>query len=143
LAELDVVIVAVHSKFNLSRTAMTKRIVRALKHPHVQILGHPTGRLIGRREPYQVDVAEIFKAAADHGVALEINGQPERLDLDDVQARAAHEAGVHLVIGTDAHRVEELTCMRYGVDQARRAWCEPRHVLNTLPIAKLRSVLRR
>jgi len=143
LAELDVVVVAVHSKFNLTRAAMTKRIIRALRRPHVQILAHPTGRLIGRREPYQVDLDEIFKAAADHGVAMEINAQPERLDLDDVQARAAHEAGVRLVISTDAHRVEELHCMRYGVDQGRRAWCEPRHVLNTLSIDKLRSALRR
>lgn len=143
LGELDIVIVAVHSKFNLSRAAMTKRIVRALRHPHVQILGHPTGRLIGQREPYQFDLHEILKAAGDHGVAMEINAQPERLDLDDVQARATHEAGVHLVISTDAHRVDELKCMRYGVDQARRAWCEPRHVLNTLPIEKLRSALRR
>ena len=122
---------------------MTKRIVRAVRHPHVQILGHPTGRLLGRRESYQIDLAQILKAAGDHGVALEINAQPERLDLDDVQARAAHEAGVHLVISTDAHRVEELTCMRYGVDQARRAWCEPRHVLNTLRLDTLRSALRR
>jgi DNA polymerase (family 10) len=143
LAELDVVVVAVHSRFNLPRAAMTKRLIRALRHPHVQILGHPTGRLIGRREPYQVDLEQILKAAADHGVAMEINAQPERLDLDDVQARAAHEAGVRLVINTDAHRVEELKCMRYGVDQARRGWCEPRHVLNTLPIDKLRSALRR
>jgi DNA polymerase (family 10) len=142
LAELDVVIVAVHSKFNLSKAAMTKRIIRALQHRHVHILGHPTGRLIGRRDAYQVDFEQILNAAADHGVALEINAQPERLDLDDVQARAAHEARVHLVISTDAHRVEELACMRYGVDQARRAWCEPRHVLNTLSIDKLRSVLR-
>lgn len=143
LAELDIVVVSVHSAFTLSRAAMTRRIVRALRHPHVKILAHPTGRLIGRREPYQADMDEIFKAAADLGVALEINAQPERLDLDDVQARAAHEAGVHLVISTDAHRVEELACMRYGVDQARRAWCEPRHVLNTLPLTQLRSALRR
>jgi DNA polymerase (family 10) len=143
LAELDVVVVAVHSKFDLSRAAMTKRIVRALRHPRVQILGHPTGRLIGRREPYQVDFAQVLRAAADHGVALEINAQPERLDLDDVQARAAHEAGVRLVISTDAHRVEDLGCMQYGVDQARRAWCEARHVLNTLPLPALRSALRR
>ena len=143
LAELDVVIVAVHSKFDLSRTAMTRRIVRALRHPHVQILGHPTGRLISRREPCQVDFDQVFKAAADHGVALEINAQPERLDLDDVEVRAAHEAGVRLVIDTDAHRVEELSCMRYGVDQARRGWCEARHVLNTLPLAALQSALRR
>jgi len=143
LAELDVVVVAVHSKFNQSRSAMTKRIVRALRHPHVQILGHPTGRLIGKREPYQVDLDQVMKAAADHGVALEINAQPERLDLDDVQARAVHEAGVRLVVSTDAHRVEDLNFMRYGVDQARRGWCEARHVLNTLPLARLRSTLRR
>jgi DNA polymerase (family 10) len=143
LAELDVVIVAVHSKLNLSRAAMTKRIVRALRHPHVQILAHPTGRLIGTREPYQVDFDEVLKAAADHGVALEINAQPERLDLDDIQARAAHEAGVPLVISTDAHRIEELNYMRHGVDQARRAWSEARHVLNTLPLTELRKTLRR
>lgn len=143
LAELDLVLVAVHSNFNLSRTAMTRRIVRALRHRRVHVLGHPTGRLIGKREPYQVDLDQVFKAAADHGVALEINAQPERLDVDDVQARAAHDAGVKLVISTDAHRVEELDYMRYGVDQARRGWCEARHVLNTLPLAGLRSVLRR
>jgi DNA polymerase (family 10) len=143
LAELDVVVVAVHSKFNLPRPAMTRRIVRALAHPHVQILAHPTGRILGQREPYQADFDEILKAAADYGVALEINAQPERLDLDDVQARAAQEAGVALVISTDAHRIEELTCMRYGVDQARRAWCEARHILNTRPLAGLRQALRR
>jgi DNA polymerase (family 10) len=142
LAELDIVVAAVHSKFNLSRTAMTRRIVHALRHRHVQILGHPTGRLLGRREPYPVDLAEVVKAAADHGVALEINAQPERLDVSDVQARAVHEAGVRLVISTDAHRVEELACMRYGVDQARRAWCEARHVLNTLSLDRLRAALR-
>jgi DNA polymerase (family X) len=143
LAGLDLVVVAVHSRFTMNRAAMTKRIVRALRHRHVHVLAHPTGRLIGTREPYPIDLDQILTAAADHGVALEINAQPERLDLDDVQARAAHEAGVRLVISTDAHRVEELDCMRYGVDQARRAWCEPKHILNTLPLAALRSALRR
>jgi DNA polymerase (family 10) len=142
LAELDIVVAAVHSKFALSRAAMTKRIVRALRHRHVQILAHPTGRLIGSREPYALDFDEVIKAASDHGVALEINAQPERLDLNEVDARAAHEAGVRLVINTDAHRVEELNCMRYGVDQARRAWCQAHHVLNTLPLAELRAALR-
>lgn len=143
LAELDVVVVAVHSKFNLSRAAMTTRIVRALRHPHVHILAHPTGRLIGTREPYALDFDHILKAAADHGVALEINAQPERLDLDDAQARAAHDAGVSLVINTDAHRREELRYMSHGVDQARRAWCESHHVLNTLPLPALRKALHR
>jgi DNA polymerase (family 10) len=143
LEELDIVVAAVHSKFNLSRAAMTRRIVRAIRNRHVQILGHPTGRLLSRREPYLVDLKQLLDAAADHGVALEINAQPERLDLNDVQARAAHDAGIPLVINTDAHRVEELAGMRYGVDQARRAWCEARHVLNTLPLDKLRAALRR
>jgi DNA polymerase (family 10) len=142
LAELDLVVIAVHSHFNLAAGAMTRRIVRALQHRHVHVLAHPTGRLIGTREPYPLDFAEVCRAAADHGVAFEINAQPDRLDLSDVQARAAHEAGVHLVISTDAHRVEELHFMRYGVDQARRAWCEPRHILNTLPLLELRSLLR-
>jgi DNA polymerase (family 10) len=143
LAELDVVVAAVHSRFNLSKAAMTSRLVRAIRHRRVQVLSHPFGRLIGTREPYLVDFDELLTAAADHGVALEINAQPERLDLDDVHARAAHDAGVALVVSTDAHRVEELDYMRYGVDQARRGWCEARHVLNTLPLAKLRSALRR
>lgn len=143
LGELDVVVVAVHSKFNLSRPAMTKRVIRGLRHPHVQILAHPTGRLIGVREPYQIDLDQIFTAAADYGVALEINAQPERLDLDDARTRAAHQAGVRLVISTDAHRTEELGWMRYGVDQARRGWCEARHVLNTRPLSELRRELRR
>lgn len=143
LAELDVVVVAVHSKFNLSRASMTRRIIRALTHPHVQILAHPTGRLIGAREPYPLNFDQILRAAADFGVALEINAQPERLDLDDVQARAAQEAGVSLVISSDAHRIEELNSIRYGVDQARRAWCEARHILNTRPLAELQKALRR
>jgi DNA polymerase (family 10) len=142
LAELDVVIAAVHSRFNLPRTEMTRRIVRALRHPRVQILAHPTGRLLGQREPYQVNLDQVFRVAAEHGVALEINAQPERLDLDGSQARAAQEAGVRLVISTDAHRVDELACMRYGVDQARRAWCQPADILNTLSLAALRSALR-
>jgi DNA polymerase (family 10) len=114
-----------------------------MRHRHAQILAHPTGRLIGGREPYACDIDQIIKAAADHGVALEINAQPDRLDLDDVQARAAHEAGARLVINTDAHRVEELGWMKYGVDQARRGWCKRRHILNTLPLAELRKALDR
>lgn len=143
LAELDVVVVAVHSHFNLTRAAMTRRIVRALRHRYVHILGHPTGRLIGRREPYAIDLQEIVKAAADHGVCLEINAQPERLDLADTQIRMAHEAGVKLVISTDAHRTDELAYMHYGVEQARRGWCEARHVVNTLALDQLRSLLHR
>jgi DNA polymerase (family 10) len=141
LAQFDVIVIAVHSRLGLPARAMTQRIVRAIQHRHVHVLAHPTGRLIDARAPYQVNFDEILRAAADYGVALEINAQPDRLDLDELHARAAHEAGVHLVINTDAHRVDELSFMRHGVDQARRAWCEPRHILNTLPLLALRSLL--
>jgi DNA polymerase (family 10) len=143
LAEMDVVVVSVHSKFNMSRADMTRRIVKALQHPRVNILAHPTGRLLGRREPYQVDMEEVVKAARDHGVMLEINAQPHRLDLNDAYAFMAREAGVKLVVSTDAHRVAELDHMRHGVDQARRAWCEKADVANTLPLAKFRALLQK
>ncbi len=143
LAALDVVIVSVHSRFNMARAAMTRRIVRALQHPRVHILGHPTGRLIGKREPYAVDMEEIVHVAREEGVLLEVNAQPERLDLNDLHARMARDAGVRLVVGTDAHGVEELDFMRYGVDQARRGWCRASDVANTLGLAKLRTLLAR
>lgn len=143
LAELDVVIVSVHSRFNMSKAEMTRRIVRALQHPRVHILGHPTGRLIGKREPYPVDVAEIVKAARDYRVLLEINAQPDRLDLNDLHVHMARQAGVKVVVNTDAHRVQELECMRYGVDQARRGWCEAKDVANTCHLAALRKLLEK
>jgi DNA polymerase (family 10) len=143
LGELDVVVASVHSRFNMPRAAMTRRIVRALQHPRVHILGHPTGRLIGRREPYAVDMAAVIRAARDHGVMLEINAQPSRLDLNDVHVMAAREAGVQLVVSTDAHRVAELDFMRYGVDQARRGWCEAGDIANTASLAGFRKRLAR
>ncbi|MDE3154608.1 MAG: DNA polymerase/3'-5' exonuclease PolX [Acidobacteriota bacterium] len=143
LAELDVVLVSVHSKFNLSRAAMTRRILKALAHPRVHILGHPTGRLIGRREPYAVDIEAIVAAARDRGVLLEINAQPERLDLNDTYVRMARDAGVKLVISTDAHRIDELAFMRYGVDQARRGWCARGDIANTRTVDAFRRLLRR
>jgi DNA polymerase (family 10) len=143
LAELDVVVVSVHSRFNMSKAAMTRRIVRALQHPRAHILGHPTGRLIGRREPYPVDMAEVVKAARDYGVLLEINAQPDRLDLNDVHVQLAREAGVKVVISTDAHRIQELDCIRYGVDQARRGWCEPADVANTRHLGAFRRLIEK
>jgi DNA polymerase (family 10) len=143
LLELDVVVVSVHSKFNLTREQMTTRIVRALQHPRVHILGHPTGRIIGRREPYPVDMEVVVKTARDHGVMLEVNAQPDRLDLNDVHVQMAREAGVKVVISTDAHRIEELDTMRYGVDQARRGWCEPADVANTYLLEKFLKLLAR
>ncbi|MBZ5558021.1 MAG: DNA polymerase/3'-5' exonuclease PolX [Acidobacteriia bacterium] len=141
LGELDVVVVSVHSRFNMSKAEMTRRIVRALQHPRVHILGHPTGRLIGKREPYPVDMAEIIKAARDHGVLLEINAQPDRLDLNDLHIHMARQAGVRLVISTDAHRIQELDWARHGVDQARRGWCEAKDVANTSRATAFRKLL--
>jgi DNA polymerase (family 10) len=143
LAALDLVIVSIHSRFNMTKSEMTRRIVRALQHPRVHMLAHPTGRLLGKREPYPVDVSEIVKVARDHGVMLEINAQPDRLDLNDVYIQMTREAGAKLVINTDAHRTQELGCMRYGVDQARRGWCEAKDVANTRRLAALEKLLRK
>ncbi len=142
LGELDLVLASVHTHLDMARAAMTDRIVRALRNPHVHVLAHPTSRLIGKRAAIAVDLERVVAIAADTGVLLEVNAQPDRLDLDDVYARAAREAGVGLVISTDAHHVDELRYLRYGVDVARRGWCEPKHVVNTLPLRALRARLR-
>lgn len=141
LAALDVVVASIHSHFDLSEQAQTRRIVRALQHPCVDIFGHPTGRLLGERRGIRADWAAIFRAAADHGVMVEINAQPSRLDLDDVQARAAVEAGVRLVIDTDAHSTAELKFMQWGIDQARRGWVSRANVANTYPLSTFRRWL--
>ena len=143
LAELDVVVISVHSRFQLPKDVQTRRIVRAIQHPAANILAHPTGRRINRREPYPVEMREIVAAARDHGVMLEINATPERLDLNDLHAAMAREAGVKLIISTDAHRMHELDWMRHGVDQARRAWCEPEHIGNTRPLKEFRKLLEK
>ena len=122
---------------------MTRRIVRALQHPRVHILGHPTGRLIGKREPYAVDMAAVVTAARDYGVCLEINAQPDRLYLNDVHIAMARQAGVTLVISTDAHRIDELAWMQHGVDQARRGWCEAKDIANTGRLAAFRAFVAR
>jgi DNA polymerase (family 10) len=143
LAKLDVVTCAVHSGFALGEAAQTGRILRAIEHARCHVLGHPTGRLLGVRPAYRVDLHRVLAAAKEHGVALELNSQPERLDLDDVWCRAAKELGVAIVISSDAHSVDELAFLRYGVFQARRGWLERRDVLNALPWPQLRSKLRR
>jgi DNA polymerase (family 10) len=143
LAMMDVVVIAVHSKFNMSRADMTRRITRAMGHPRVNILAHPTGRLINRREPYPVDVEELVKVAGRQGLMLELNAQPDRLDLRDFHLQMAREAGVKIVISTDAHRVADLAYMSFGVDQARRGWLEPKDVANTLPLSKFLDLVRK
>ncbi len=143
LAELDFVLASVHSGFKMEREAMTRRIVKALENPHVDAFGHPTGRLIGKREPYEVDMEEVLQAAARLGVAVEINAYPDRLDLKDVHARRAKELGVKLLINTDAHSADQLEMMHFGVATARRGWIEANEVLNTLPLSGLKRRLRR
>lgn len=143
LAQLDVVIAAVHSGFKMDAQTMTSRIIQAMQNPYVDALAHPTGRIIGKRDPYEVDIERLLAAAAELGVAMEINSYPDRLDLRDVHARRAKELGVKVVINTDAHDCDHLRLITYGVATARRGWLEPDDVLNTLPLKELRTRLRR
>jgi len=143
LAALDLVIVSVHSAFNLDRQQMTDRLLRAIEHPHVDILGHPSGRKILQREPYAFDMDAIANAAVRHGVALEINCQLHRLDLSDVHAKLARDRGARLVISTDAHSKAAFGRLRWGAVIARRAWLQPSDVLNTRPFDEFRASLRR
>jgi DNA polymerase (family 10) len=142
LKECEVVIASVHSRFNMEEGEMTRRIIKALKNPNVNILGHPTGRLILEREAYKVNLKEVFKVAIERGVILEINAYPDRLDLRDVDARLAKEMGAKLVISTDAHSTVQLELMKFGVFTARRGWLEAREVINTLPLQGLLKVLK-
>jgi DNA polymerase (family X) len=130
LAELDWVVASVHTSFTMTEATMTARMVAAIEHPWIDAIGHPTGRKISRREPYRVDVDALIEAAARTGTMLEINGAPDRRDLDDVHARAAAEAGVLLLVDSDAHGAERLEHVRWGVATARRAWLGPQHVAN-------------
>lgn len=137
LRQLDLVLVSVHSRFKMSREEMTARIVRAVQHPLVHLLGHPTGRLIGERGAYEVDMEAVLLAARAAGTAVEINASPSRLDLNDLHARRAKELGISVAINTDAHTIDQLEYMRFGVSVARRGWLTPRDVLNALPEKQL------
>jgi DNA polymerase (family 10) len=143
LAELDLVVASVHSHFSQDSAQMTDRVLRALDSPWVDVLGHPTGRLLLKRDGLRLDVDQVITAAAKRGVALEINCQVDRLDLNDAHARLALERGARLVISTDAHSVTALGNLRWGVQMARRAWATPEHVLNTRTVDELRPLLRR
>jgi DNA polymerase (family 10) len=137
LERLDVVVVSVHSRFNLPEKDQTERILAAVRHPHVNILAHPTGRIINERDPFPFDLDAVFEACAEHSVAVELNAHPSRLDLKDTHLMRAKEKGAKIVISTDAHRVGELDLISYGVEQARRAWLGPADVINTWPLKKL------
>ena len=142
LAKLDVVGAAVHSLFNLSREEQTARIIKAMENPNVDIIFHPTGRIINKRKPYEVDMEKIIKAAKRTKTILEIDAHPWRLDLKDEHIRMAREAGVKMVIDTDAHSVPEMHYLEYGIAQARRAWCEKKDIINTLPLKEFLKALK-
>ena len=142
LAMLDVVVASVHSAMGQDRETMTARIVRAIRNPHVNVIGHLTTRLLGEREPIDVDVESVFRAAAETGTALEINASPERLDLKDTHVLRARELGVPLVICSDSHAAEHMDNMRFGVAVARRGWCRADDILNTRPVAGFLAFLR-
>lgn len=141
LEKLDVVIASIHSGFGMDEATMTQRIITAVENKFVHIIGHPTGRLLHRREPYQVNMAAVIDAAAENNKALEINAYPDRLDLKDVHARMAKERGVMMAINTDAHGAVDLGLMAYGIYTARRGWLEKKDVLNALPLAELMKTL--
>jgi len=143
LSQLDLVVAAVHSGFGQSRDKMTDRILCAVENPHVHILAHPTGRLVGKREPYPVDMDRIMEACKATGTILECNACPERLDLSDIHCRKARQAGVRVAISTDAHSAAHLEWMSFGVATARRGWLEPKDVVNTLPLKQLLKTLGR
>lgn len=141
LGSLDVVIGAVHSQFHLSRAKQSERILKAMDHPHFSILAHPSGRLIQRRDPYDVDMPRIIRHAKQRGCFLELNAHPERLDLIDTYCMLAREQGVLVAINSDAHSVLDLDNLKYGIGQARRGWLAAKDVLNTRPINQLQSLL--
>jgi len=137
LERLDIVIAAIHSGFKQGREKMTKRIIRAIENPFVNIIAHPSGRLLGARDPYEVDIDEVMEAAKKYGKALEINAYFERLDLDDIHCRKAKEMSIRVAIGTDTHHLDQMWMMSLGVAVARRGWLETKDVLNTLSLKEI------
>jgi DNA polymerase (family 10) len=142
LAQLDVVVASVHSYMQMGRAEMTERLLAAIENPYVQIIAHPTGRLLLRREAFDYEMEHILDAAKKHGVAMECNAYPDRLDLKDIHLRMAKERGVKVVISTDAHSSTHFKMMKYGVITARRGWLEKKDVINTLPLAEFLAALR-
>ncbi|MCM2318257.1 MAG: DNA polymerase/3'-5' exonuclease PolX [Pseudomonas sp.] len=142
LGRLDLVVGAVHSAFTLTKEQQTRRLLRALEHPHFSILAHPSGRLLGERPPINCDFSALIAAARERGCALELNAQPERLDLDDLHCREARDQGVPIAISSDAHSTMDFAGLRFGIGQARRGWLEARDVLNTRPLSAVRRLLK-
>lgn len=142
LDQLDVVVCSIHSYFNLERSAMTDRMLAAIENPFTQIIAHPTGRLLLRRDPLDYDMEKVLDACARHGVAMECNSYPDRLDLKDVYLRMCKDRGVKVVVSTDSHSVANLSNIRYGVTMARRGWLEKKDILNSLPVEGFLKALR-
>lgn len=142
LAELDFVVASVHTSFGIGEEAMTERIIRAINNPHVRTIGHPTGRILNRREPYEVDVSRLIKEAAATNTALELNSYVDRLDLAVPYVREAMNASVRITIDTDAHDETALSLMKFGISQARRAWVEKEGIINCLPLAEFEEYLK-
>lgn len=142
LKQLDIVVSSIHSNFKMPKDQMTQRIIKALQNKHVKIFSHPTGRLIGEREGYAVDLEQVLQAAKKYHVAIEVNAHPQRLDLSDLWCKRAKELGVKIVISTDAHSTDQLELMRYGVLTARRGWLEKKDVINTYPLTKLLKAIK-
>jgi DNA polymerase (family 10) len=143
LDKLDLVVASVHSGFKQDKTKMTKRIIRALENPFVRILGHPSGRLLGARDPYEVEMDEVMDAVKRNGKVMEINAYFERLDLDDIHCRKAKEMGVPVAIGTDAHHLDQMWMISLGVAVARRGWLEPKDIINTLSLKEILTWCKR
>jgi DNA polymerase (family 10) len=143
LAGLDLVLASLHTGLRTGREKTTARLLAAIRNPHVDIVAHPTGRLIGRREGADLDLEAIFRAAAETGTALEINADPNRLDLDDVHARRAVQLGVKLSLGSDTHRAEGVGALDYGIATARRGWVSAADVVNAWPLDKVLEWARR
>ncbi len=143
LRQLDVVIAAVHSGMNQKEEKMTGRVIEAIRNPDVDIIAHPTCRLLGEREPVAIDIEAVIKAAVDHNKALEINAMPSRLDLKDIHINRARELGADLAMGTDAHSIMHLDIMRFGIGIARRGWCQPKNILNTRPLKEITAYFKK
>ena len=141
LKELDIVVVAIHYNMNLSREKQTNRVLKAMESPYFHIMAHPTGRMIGKREGYELDMEKILDAASEKGCFMEINAAPDRLDLSDIYARMAKDKGVKMALSTDAHNLDNLNYMRFGINQARRAWLEPKDVINTYSWEELKKMI--
>jgi len=142
LEQMDIVIASVHSHFNQSPSEMTDRLLKAVENPNTSLIGHPTGRMLLRRDAYAFDIEAVLKAAAQKKVAMELNSYPDRLDLNDRHLRLAKEHGVKIVINTDSHHTSHLDKIRFGILQARRAWLTKQDVLNTLPLSKFAKAMK-